>query len=388
MTPRERVTAAFEHRAPDRTPIFEREVKPPTDSVLLGREALHNDNWPGFMRKWAREGWDAVMEQAALDEFEIAYRLGFDLVRIVWNPPRSAQQPIEIDDVTFRNENGVWRYHKESGVVEHLDAKTASAGESERTFREQIDAEYTPPTVDDDTLYVYRRIRELFAEHGMDPAVYASLYALPIAALPAIALEWFITEPETLDRFYARQSRFVIDMARINIDEGADIIGLGGDFAGDKGSVISPRTYREMIVPHIRRQSDAIHEMGAWTTNTTDGVLWDVLDDFITGAGVDGYGEIDVAAGMDLGRLKREWGDRCVFLGNLDIRHVLCSGTVEEARAEMIRCIEQGQGNGGHIIMTSNVVHEDVVPELYLAAIDAYRDYYGLPSRDQLDPWR
>jgi hypothetical protein len=48
----------------------------------------------------------------------------------------------------------------------------------------------------------------------------------------------------------------------------------------------------------------------------------------------------------------------------------------------MIRCIEQGWGEGGHVIMTSNVVHEDVRPELYRAAIDAYRAHFGLPASE------
>ena len=87
-------------------------------------------------------------------------------------------------------------------------------------------------------------------------------------------------------------------------------------------------------------------------------------------------------SGMDLARLKREWGDRYTFLGNLDIRHALCSGTLEQARADMIRCIEHGWGDGGHVIMTSNVVHEDVRPELYREAVNAYRHYFGLQPCD------
>ena len=384
MTPLERVTAACRHQTPDRTPIFEREIKPPSDRVILGRPAVHQYNWPEYMRIWSEEGWDSLMERQARDEFEIARRLGFDLLRMYTTPPQTTPVPERIDDVTYRHEGEVYRYHPESGVVENLTQRSISEEEHERIFRSQIEAEYQPPEPDDSQLYVLRRFKELMAEHGLELAFYASLYAIPVAALPAYAIEWFITEPETLRRYYEKQSQYIIDIGTIFAAEGATIVGLGGDFAGDTGPVVSPHVYREQVVPHIRRQSDALHKHGIWTTNTTDGYLWDIMNDFITGAGVDGYGEIDVAAGMDLGKLKREWGDRCIFLGNLDIRHVLCSGTVEEARAEMVRCIEEGWGNGGHIIMTSNVVHEDVQPELYLAAIDAYRDYFGLPGRESL----
>jgi len=383
MTPRERVHAAFRHEEPDRTPIFEREIKPPSDCAILGRPAIHPYNWPDYLHTWAHEGWDSLVEKHARDEFEIARLLGFDMIRLSTNPPRTAPQPQEIDRHTFRHGDSVLRYHPESGVVENLTERKRTLEEWEREFRRQIERDYRPPIVTEDQLYVFRRVKELMAEKGLDLAIYVSLYAIPVAALPPFALEWFVSEPGTLARYYEKQTRWIIDMGRIYVREGAEVCGLGGDFAGDMGPVVSPRAYREQVVPHIRRQSDALHRLGVWTTNTTDGDLWSVLHDFLDGAGVDGYGEIDVAAGMDLGRLKAECGNRYTFLGNLDIRWVLCSGTVHEARAEMIRCIEQGWGNGGHVIMTSNVVHEDVKPELYLAAIDAYRDQFGLPARER-----
>ena len=378
MTPRERVHAAFRHVEPDRTPIFEREIKPPTDRVVLGRPAVHAYNWPECMRVWAREGWDALMEQEARDEFEIVQKLGFDMVRLVPNAPRDTPVPVEIDEWTFRQGDSVRRYHPESGVVEDVTERDRSAGAHEDSFRASIAAPYTPPRIASDTLCVFRRVKELMREADLDLAIYVSLYGIAVAALPAFALEWFVTEPEMLDRHYEKQSQHIIDVATALVAEGADVIGLGGDFAGDTGPVVSPGMYRERVVPHIRRQSDAIRELGAWTTNTTDGYLWDVLPDFLDGAGVDGYGEIDVAAGMDLARLKREWGDRYTFLGNLDIRHVLCSGTEQKARDHMTKCIEDGWGDGGHVIMTSNVVHEDVRPELYLAALEAYGNHFGL----------
>ena len=79
---------------------------------------------------------------------------------------------------------------------------------------------------------------------------------------------------------------------------------------------------------------------------------------------------------MDLKRLKRRYGDRICFVGNLDIRWTFTRGTPEDCRREMIECIEAGWGRGGHIICTSNLVHKDVKPENYLAAIDAYHEYF------------
>ena len=66
-------------------------------------------------------------------------------------------------------------------------------------------------------------------------------------------------------------------------------------------------------MPQIRRQADALHELGVFVNNTSDGDLWPIIDDFLIGTHVDGYGEIDKAAGMDLKRLKQRYGDSIVF---------------------------------------------------------------------------
>jgi uroporphyrinogen decarboxylase len=140
--------------------------------------------------------------------------------------------------------------------------------------------------------------------------------------------------------------------------------------------MMSPKHYREFIMPQIRAQADVLHEVGALVNNTSDGDLWPIIDDFLIGTHVDGFGEIDKAAGMGLKRLKKEYGNRICFVGNLDIRWTFTRGTPEDCRREMIECIEDGWGNGGHIICTSNIVHKDVNPENYLAAIDAYHEYF------------
>ena len=35
-------------------------------------------------------------------------------------------------------------------------------------------------------------------------------------------------------------------------------------------------------------------------------------------------------------------------------------------------------GDRGHILMSSNCIHEDVKPENFFAYVQAYRDYFGL----------
>jgi uroporphyrinogen-III decarboxylase len=104
-----------------------------------------------------------------------------------------------------------------------------------------------------------------------------------------------------------------------------------------------------------------------------------VIDDFLTGCGVDAYLEIDMGAGMDLGRLQRQFGGRITFLGNMDCGRVLSFCTPEEIAKVTAEILDAGGDAGGHIFTTSNAITASVPPENYLAMVNAYRGRYGLP---------
>ena len=79
-----------------------------------------------------------------------------------------------------------------------------------------------------------------------------------------------------------------------------------------------------------------------------------------------------------MARLKAHCGDRICFIGNMDIRHLLTSGTRDEVREATFRCLDDGRGNGGHILMSGNCIHESVRTDLFMAYVGAYREHFGL----------
>ncbi len=165
------------------------------------------------------------------------------------------------------------------------------------------------------------------------------------------------------------------DYARIGIE----LIGIGGDFAGTR-LLVSPESYRSFIVPEVRSCAQAIRRNGAWSVNASDGNLWPVLEDFLSGCGVDGYLEIDMGAGMELARLKESFGSRTTFLGNMDCGRILSFSSPEEVRRVTLEILEAGWGGGGHIFTASNAITASVPPSNYLAMVNAYRERFGLPK--------
>ncbi|NQT52670.1 hypothetical protein HQ576_11490, partial [bacterium] len=184
--------------------------------------------------------------------------------------------------------------------------------------------------------------------------------------------------PDVAHGHFAQCTRSALASIEAYLELGIELIGVGGDFAGTR-PLISPEAYRTFIVPEVRTCSRRIHAAGAWAVNASDGDLWEVIDDFLTGCEVDGYLEIDLHAGMDLRRLKERYGDRVTLLGNLDCGNTLSFGSTDDVRRHTIECLEAGMGRGGHILCASNAITASVSLENYLALVGAYRDFFGLP---------
>ncbi len=381
MTPKQRVIAAFNHIEPDRTPIFEKLIKSPIADELLGRPCAAT-NFHHQMERLADDDWEGLQEQSARDLIDLALMLEFDMVRLYENglPPAPEHRPKRIDADTWQVGATLTTLLPTGWIRSRPveEAPAVSEDEQEARLAQSLQADPPEPRFDDRSFTMFRHARRIMDEQGLELAVFSQVYGIGVATLPTYVLRWFLTEPDLLHRYYEHHHVPVLARCRRLIEEGADIIGLGGDLACDLGPFISPTQYREFIMPRIREQARLCHSLGAFCTNATDGDMWSVLDYFLTGAEVDGYEEIDFAAGMDMSRLKAEYGSRTTLVGNIDIRHVLTSGTVEEVRTHTVDCIRAGWGNGGHVIMSSNCIHESCKTDLFLAHLAAYRDYFGL----------
>jgi uroporphyrinogen decarboxylase len=77
------------------------------------------------------------------------------------------------------------------------------------------------------------------------------------------------------------------------------------------------------------------------------------------------------ARGMDPVALKREFGDRLVFHGGIDIQRILPFAPPERVKEEVRRIVAiLGQG-GGYIFASSHNIQADVPPENIVAMFEA-----------------
>ena len=380
MTPRERARAAFEHHEPDRTPLFEKLIKSPIADLILGRPSVTH-NFVHRMDLMASRPWEELVEAEAAEIADTVERLDMDLVRLGTNMGRDFVRPQRIGDYSWREGGSIVRFIPGSPWVErHAADETPRPSEEEEQAAirglERDAARPEPPS--EDHLHVFKRARELLRQRGLDPAIFVSVYVMPVCTLPRYMFAWFHDRPELLHRYYRRCSEHALAVIPKYVELGADIIGLGGDLACDNGPLISPAHYRAFVLPHIREQAELCHSLGVWCTTASDGDLWPLLDALLLESGVDGFEEIDAAAGMDLRRLKERYGWRMTFIGNMDIRWLLTGASAQEVERATVECIEAGWGGGGHVLMSSNCIHEGIRPANFEAMVRAYRRYFGI----------
>ncbi len=93
--------------------------------------------------------------------------------------------------------------------------------------------------------------------------------------------------------------------------------------------MISPRMWREFVLPYHRRIVDALDVPLIWHS---DGDILPLLPQAIE-AGFVGVHGLEPAAGIDLGMVKREFGQDLVLIGNVDVG-VLCDSDLDAVRRE------------------------------------------------------
>jgi len=353
MTSRERVRAALEHREPDRTPIFEYVLLSPLADTFLGRpHAGDPANQPAVL---GEVGWLETVRRVARDQVELACVLGHDMIYAVPGPLPAPGAPASPDKPTPLPPDD---------PVERVDARNRSEA-----------ASTAPPP--DELFAVYELVREEMRARDVDLPLLAPAYAHGVWTDTDL-MQTMVLAPEVAHRHFQLATERTLRLVDRYVELGIEQIGVGGDFAGNR-PLISPSAYREFIVPEVRRLSRRVHEAGRWAVNASDGNLWSVIDDFLLGCEVDGYLEIDLHAGMTLDRLKREFGSRITFYGNLDCGNILSFSDPDGVRAHVLECLEAGMGGGGHILCASNAITASVPLANYVALVNAHRDFFGLP---------
>jgi uroporphyrinogen decarboxylase len=156
-----------------------------------------------------------------------------------------------------------------------------------------------------------------------------------------------------------------------------DMVYTYDDVGMQRGLLMSPRMWRKYILPRHQRLNAAIRaaRYPVKIMYHSCGAVFPLIGAFVDEMDIDVLNPLQPRAqGMDLARIKAEFGDRLAFHGAVDIQHTLPHGTPQAVRDEVReRCRVLGPG-GGYICTSAHYIQADTPLENIIAMYTTPRE--------------
>jgi uroporphyrinogen decarboxylase len=136
-----------------------------------------------------------------------------------------------------------------------------------------------------------------------------------------------------------------------------DWLWLGDDMGSQRGMIMSPAMWRELVRPHLAAIAAVGQTRGLWVAYHSCGAIRPIIPDLIE-IGINVLNPIQCnCPGMAAAELKRGFGDTLAFHGGVDTQDLLPNGTAADVHRETAHLIEtMTAGGGGYILGASHAV--------------------------------
>ena len=185
---------------------------------------------------------------------------------------------------------------------------------------------------------------------------------------------------------YMRKVRdYWLEVGKREFEIGVDAIMITDDYAFKHGPFFSPKLFERLILPLLREEVRGFKKLGVPVIHHSDGNI-SLLLPLLLDAGIDAIQSIEPTAGMDIGKVKREYGGRLALVGNIDSGILLSFGTPNEVEETVIRTMSEAAPGGSYVLSSSNSLHYGCKLEnirTMLAAGKKYGVYPRLTKEDR-----
>jgi uroporphyrinogen decarboxylase len=164
----------------------------------------------------------------------------------------------------------------------------------------------------------------------------------------------------------------------LSIEE-IDGVLLGSDWGSQRGLLMSPEIWEDMICPGEKREYELVHSYGKDVWLHSCGCI-DVLIPRLVEIGVDVLNPVQPEC-MDIEAMKADYGDRLTFWGGISTQKTLPFGSAEEVREESRWIRDMMSENGGYIFSPAQALQGDVPVANIQAMLEIAREKRGEQSR-------
>ena len=373
LTSRERVIAAIEGKPLDRIPRY---------------DAF----WEDTLVSWQKAGLKLPAPKTITVEGEtkvirsgVDQYFGFDITPLYMDvsmrfPTGIIAEDEEMYTITDRSGYTVRRYKKMVSSMDFVSHMVQDADDWEK-YKDRLTLDFDGTArVDSASYFLHTKpyptwdgVKEIFeAFRQMQTFIPVTVYGPWESAWRHHGFEDslmdLIAEPEMMGEMFERITDLTIATVQKMMDIGCkpDAIWLTEDMGGTRTTLFSPKTYRELLFPCHKKLGDFLHAHDIYFFMHSCGYIEPLLPDLIE-AGLNVIQALQANTGMHVADLKRKFGDKLTFFGNISEQNF--KKGKEAIEAELRDKIPAAMEGGGYIYHSDHSIPPEVTLETYLHAM-------------------
>jgi uroporphyrinogen decarboxylase len=316
---------------------------------------------------------DEIAASYSHDIVDLARKLEWDftVVPLVPGLRTAARKPAMLSEYTWRDASGkVWQYEPTTGGHAMLIEAPPM----------RIEDIVVPERIDPDESRleaIAQAVKEVGGTHFVVGRIPESTFPWSETIGMEAFLARMVTEPDFVTKAVASALKPALAWIEAICDLGVDAIVECADYCGNEGPIMGPPFFRQFILPAITEMARLTHARGKYFLKHTDGNTWSILDDLVE-AGIDGWQGIQPNIGMDMKRLKEQYGGRLCLFGGVN-NETLIAGTPQEVVEEVKYALRHAGPGGGLVITCGNTLQTGVQYDNYGAMWSATREFGHYP---------
>lgn len=371
MTGKERVRAAIARQPVDMVPLGFYAVDCDTVEKVIGRKTFVRNKIAQHLA-FAEGRRDEVADSLKKDSLEFYRKVDCaDLIlpkEAALLPPKDYEPDklAKIEENRWRDKHGrIWQ-----AVPEENDIMCVHDPEAKREFTLADFGKPVEQNLPDDS--VFEALDFLIQHLGEDRYISGISNMAGLAMLGDFdsAMMRYALEPELIHA----SNRHTVENLRVTMKHyfrtGCAGMHFGQDMAGTNGPFISPDMFRELCLPYMKDSISIIKPYADQVTFHCCGMSIPLMDMFIE-AGIDCYQSMQTTAGMEIGKLKKMFGNRVAFWGGISME-ILITGSQDDVRRNVREAMERGAPGGGFILGPSHSIAYGTKYENFMALLDEY----------------
>ncbi len=386
MNSRERILTALSHNEPDRIPY---DLSGTTVTAITRNAYLRAMEQRGLSLEIGNDDIDPIQQIVIPSKENLRYlksdtrRIGAQRIPNFKNTKRVNGNTIEVTDFYGCD----WRFNEGTDLYYHLISSPLEKVES------LSDSINLLPQLDWD---VYRKlVYEKLNEQIGNVNDFCGIADRNTAGLTENSLRirgyenWFLDlylDPQgveaLLDIIVEDKIRYwdiIIDWAvETGNEHKIQVIAEADDLGSQTSTLIDPNQLRQIIIPRLKTIFTHVKRRlpGVKTFLHSCGAIYELIPDLID-AGLDILNPVQfTATGMDLVKLKREFGKELTFWGGgVDTQSTLNNATPQQVSDEVKRIIDILAPGGGFVFAPVHNIQDDVSPENFWAMWDTLQEY-------------